>query len=267
VTTVNSGDGNDIINVLAINAALTVNAGAGDDTINVGNSVQKVSSINAVLTVNGGLGTDTLNVVNTVDSTASKGNLTSTQLTGLGMASGISYSGIETLAIGLGSGADTFTIASTMVGTTTKLNSNGGADNVTVLTTSSVTTVNTGDGNDIVNIQAISAALTVNTSTGNDTINVGSLAPGVKVNKLRALLTVNGQGGKVSLIVDNSGDTSNSIGKLTSTQITGLGMASGITYSGLSALEIDLNSIANSNFTVSSVPVGTTTIVRRTSKP
>jgi hypothetical protein len=239
-TNLNTNGGADKVTVLTTSSVTTVNTGDGNDTITVGDLVQKVNSISALLSVNGGLGTDTLNVVNTGDSTVNTGNLTSTQITGLGMASGISYGSLEALVIGLGSGDDTFSIASTQLGTTTNLNTNGGADKVTVLTTSSVTTVNTG--------------------AGNDTINVGDLVQ--KVNSIRALLSVNGQGGNVSLFVNARGDASNSIGNLTSAQITGLGMASGINYSGLTTLEIDLNLNA-SKFTVASTKVGTTTTISK----
>ena len=49
----------------------------------------------------------------TGDTTHNIGTLTSTTITGLGMAVGITYGTIEHLVISLGSGDDTFTIEST----------------------------------------------------------------------------------------------------------------------------------------------------------
>ena len=52
-------------------------------------------------------------MVDTFDTTDNTGTLTSTTITGLGMAVGITYGTIEHLVISLGSGDDTFTIEST----------------------------------------------------------------------------------------------------------------------------------------------------------
>ena len=81
----------------------------------------------------------------TGDVAPNTGVLTSTSLTDLGMSGGITYGTLEHLNIGLGSGGDIFTIASTHAGTTT-LNSNAGADTVNVRTISGATTVNAGSG-------------------------------------------------------------------------------------------------------------------------
>ncbi len=69
-----------------------------------------------MLTINGNdptSGSDWLYVDDTGDTTDNTGTLTSTTITGLGMAVGITYGTIEHLVISLGSGDDTFTIEST----------------------------------------------------------------------------------------------------------------------------------------------------------
>src|SRR5260221_8290985 len=113
----NSSAGVDTTNVQTIAGATTVNTGTEADTINVGSLAPatggNVNAINALLTINGNDGADTLNVDDAGDSLANTGTLTSTTLTGLGMASGIVYGSLEAVNVNLGSGGDTFTIAST----------------------------------------------------------------------------------------------------------------------------------------------------------
>src|SRR5260221_594385 len=137
------------------------------------------------------------------------------------MGSGIVYGTLEAVNVNLGSGGDTFTIASTHAGATT-LNTNDGADTVHVLSTAGTTTVNTGTGVDTVNVRSIDGALTVNAGTDADTINVGSLEPatGGNVNAINALLTINGNDGADTLNVDDTGDSLANTGTLTSTTPT-----------------------------------------------
>src|SRR5207302_11366152 len=133
--TLNTNDGADTVNVQTIDGATTVNAVAGADTINVGSLVPavggNVNAIHALLTISGDDGSDTLNVDDTGDGFANTGTLTSTTLTGLGMASGIVYGTLESVNVNLGSGGDTFTIASTSPAVTT-LNAGAGADTIDV---------------------------------------------------------------------------------------------------------------------------------------
>jgi len=232
--------------------------------VNVGSTAPaaggNVNAIGAVLTINGDGGNDTLNVDDTGDMLGNTGSLSSTELTGLGMAGKIVYGTLESLTIGLGSGGDTFTVASTHAGTT-ELNTNGGGDIVTLETVAGITTVNTAVGTDTVNVWAISAATTINTGDDADTVNVGSTAPtiGGNVNSIAALLKINGDGGSDTLNVDDTGDTRGNTGSLTSTELTGLGMAGKIVYGTLEALAIGLGS-GGDTFTVVSTHAGTTEV-------
>src|SRR5262249_27466496 len=56
--------GADTINVTgeALNAALTINAGGGNDTVTAGNAANHLSNLNGPVTVNGNAGTDSLTV-------------------------------------------------------------------------------------------------------------------------------------------------------------------------------------------------------------
>jgi hypothetical protein len=264
-TELNSNAGADRINVLSTAGLTTVNAGTGADTINVGSLAPamggNVNAIAAALTINAQGGSDTLNVDDTGDTLANTGTLTATELTGLGMAGKIVYGTLEALKIGLGSVGDSFTVKSTHVGTT-ELNTNGGADAVTLETTAGITTVNTAAGTDtvnvlstgsatsintgadadVVNVKSIGAATTVNAGLGSDRINVGSLAPAIggTVNLIAAVLTINGQGGSDRLDVDDTGDTLANTGTLTATELTGLGMAGRIVYGTVEALNVGL---------------------------
>ena len=273
VTKLDGNNGDDIINVQTIDGVTTVNGGNGSDTFNVGthalgvgsnanNNIDGVlNSISAALILNGNdpsSGSDVLNVDDTDDSGTNTGNLTKTQITGLGMG-GITYGTIETLNINLGSGVDTFTIESTHAGVT-NLNGNGGAD--------------------IINIRTISGPTTVNTHAGADNINVGSNALGDTtdrdnnsdgtLNGIGALLTINGggTGSERDLItVDDTADTASNTGVLTANRITGLGMGNadqsvvestlGISYSAFEDLVISLGSGADT-FTINSTHNGST---------
>ena len=228
VTLNGSGDG-DIFNVLAMNGQVTVNGGGGADTVNVGSSAPNTGgNVNAIvgqLIVNGNADTDTFNVDDTGDAIVNDGVLTSNTLNGLGMGAGISYAGLEAVNIGLGSGNDTFRIDSTHTGTTV---------------------LDAGLGGDRVDVRTISGVTTVNGEAGGDTINVGSLAPatGGLVDGIGAVLTLNGgsDAGLDQINVDDTGDSVPNTGALTAAQITGLGMAVGITYGTIETLNIGLGS-------------------------
>jgi Ca2+-binding RTX toxin-like protein len=261
-TTLKTNGGTDTVNVQAVAGSTTVNAGTGNDIINVGDpATVTVDAIAALLSIHGEAGSNTLNVDDSSDSNNNTGELTGTTITGLDMTGPISYFTLEYLNIYLGTGADTFTIASTHEGTTT-LDTNGGEDTVNVLTTAGVTTVNTGEAQDTVNVQMINAATTINAGAGDDVINVGSLAPagGGILDYISALLTINGGDGTDTLIVDNSGEDEPNSGTLTATTITGLGLTDdGITYGALEHLNIWLGG-GSDTFTIESTHNGTITL-------
>jgi Ca2+-binding RTX toxin-like protein len=240
---VNLGTGGNTFNVQTTNASTltTVNTGTGSalNTVNVGSLAPSpygnLNGLDGKLVVNG-LGTlDTVNADDGGDRASNTGYLTSTRLTGLGMASGdpakgIEYGGVELLNIILGLGADRFTIYGTHVGTTI---------------------LNGSDGNERIAVQTIDGPTMVNAGDGSDVVNVGRLATpdsnaGGNVNSINASLTVNGQTHFTGLgdvmNVDDTGDTEPNYGALTDARLTGLGMAVGITYGTLEFVNIDLGS-------------------------
>jgi hypothetical protein len=169
---------------------------------------------------------DTLNVDDSGDTSSTVGVLTNTTLTGLGMGSGIYYSGFEVLNIDLGKTSNNFTILNT--GATTNINGNNanntfqvgpsvdaqgnvldqtvnGTDipGTNLLGTSNVTTITTGSGTNTYTINRNTGVLNVNSGSGtnnvvvNTPISNGQLLPNAQVNLVGNIagtnnLTVNG---------------------------------------------------------------------------
>ena len=131
----------------------------------------------------------------------------------------------------------------------------GGADSVLVQTTHTAsTTINTNGGNDTVAVQSISGDTTINLGTGSDQVGIGNWAgywptfqtPASDANGIVKQLTVNG-GSDVSgadldtVTVDDTKDNSNSSSSLNDTTLVGLFGTNGyLTYSGLEQLTVKL---------------------------
>ncbi len=114
-TTINTGDGDDIVDVLKTSGPTTIHAGAGNDLVNVGSLAAGpggvLSTIQGGLTVDTVIGNVTLNLDDTGDSAARLGTLTDTTLNGLGLGPrGITFVGMTTLNLGLGTGVDHLTV-------------------------------------------------------------------------------------------------------------------------------------------------------------
>lgn len=90
-----TGAGNDNVRIRGSGAALALDAGAGDDLIEIGGPAG-VGGIDARLSLVGGSGADRLRVLNNHLGTAT---LSDAEVTGLGMARGIGYAGIETIEL------------------------------------------------------------------------------------------------------------------------------------------------------------------------
>lgn len=157
----------------------------------------------------------------------------------------LNYSGLESFTIDSLGGNDDITIYSTSPGTSTVVNSGDGVDRIAIRSVANTTTINTGTGDDRISVGSMA---TVSTNSGGD------------VNSINALLTVIGGGDADSLFVDDSGDTlANTNGVLTSAALTGLGMVSGISYSEIEDLAIDLGLAADA-FLIQSTHLYRTTV-------
>jgi hypothetical protein len=120
---INLADKADALLVEATLAPITVQAGDGDDTIDVGKPTGgTLGAIKATVTVDGQAGSDTLRV-NDADSASHLFVVTATQVTS--GAAGVVYAGVERLTVNTAALGDTFFVRSTAAGTTTALNAGG----------------------------------------------------------------------------------------------------------------------------------------------
>ena len=250
--TATTTDDGDTVYVRAIGANLNLDLGAGDDTLRVSSTVSgagNLTGISATLSMIGGAGTDVMTIDAAADTVARTGALSESALDGLGMAGGISYSGVEDLSIALGSGADDFTIASTHSGATS-VTTGAGADFVRVGAVAGATSIATGADADRIDV-------TVNRTpdgTGDDAGGTGFTAG---ASPIAARLTIDG-GGQGDTLNVTSGSVQGESGNLTSTSLTGLGMAEGIGYAAIETLNIALGS-GGDTFTIESSAAATST--------
>ena len=254
-------DGGDRIAVRAITVPHTLWTGAGDDVVAVGsqagvgatltgwpNTAGVVSAIVAGLTVDGGStgglsGQDQLTVDDTADGAAT-GLITATTVTGLGMAVGITYTAFEDLVVATGTGGDTVTVEST----------HGGPRRTTEVTT--------GSGNDLVIIRSVGGPLTVDTGDGNDTVRMSSTVTGIggTVTGIAGLVTLHaGTGSADHLYVDDTATTTGTVGVLTGSTLTGLGMTLGGSAPRPDLVQVvTVLGAADGRFTITIAGVGTT---------
>jgi hypothetical protein len=152
-TTLNTGDGDDTVNVEGTSGKLTVNLGGGFDFVNITPTSQFLDNIQGDVFVNGGSSTDTLNVDDQTDGFNDTWTITGSTITRTAAAT-IHYGFIDFVNIFGGSGAETYNVNSTEA--------------------NFLITLNTGDGNDTVNVEGTSSngPLTVNLGNGTDTVNI-----------------------------------------------------------------------------------------------
>jgi hypothetical protein len=158
--TVNAGNGNDIVNV-ANTGSVSVFGGDGNDTVN-GDAANNTISIDSVETANLGAGNDSLTMLSAFAVTVDGGAGNDT-VTGSAGNDTITAANVET--INAGAGNDTITVS-----TATAVNAGDGNDTVTGSAGNDIIdggagddVINSGNGNDI-----------VTGGTGNDTITTGT---------------------------------------------------------------------------------------------
>ena len=214
VTTLTSGSGADVINIETIAGDTSVSTGAGSDVVRVGDTTAEIdpvggvldaftSSVNhldARLTIAGEAGDgDSLRVYDAGDAVKESGRMRADELTGMGMALGIRYTGFEVLKVWLSDGDNAFFVESTPAG---------------------VTYLNTGDEtpvvnatNDVINIKSTSGAMTIDAGNGNDVIRVNFDANGNQtfVSGIDGELTLHGQQGSDRYEIGLAGQISSRI--------------------------------------------------------
>jgi Ca2+-binding RTX toxin-like protein len=184
--------GGDVVNVRTTAGQTTVDTGTGNDVINVGSlSAVKggaLNAINGLVVVRAGEGTDTLNVDDSGDIADNTGEMTATGITGLGMAvgKGIDYLNLETLNVWLGQGIDSFTMHSTHT---------------------QLTNVDGGPSGDIIRIEDASGMTNIYGGTGKDDITVDTLSPlfDGNLDSTRDTVNLDGQAGTDNFIVNVTG--------------------------------------------------------------
>ncbi len=227
LTTIDLGNGNDVLDIEAISGQTEVDAGAGNDQINVGQPAgnnRSLAGIDDSLSIDGETGSDTIWVSNRSDNGNRTGTLTDDSLTWTDMVQdGITYMNTETLNIDLGDGMDTFTIESTHTGLT-HLNSHG--------------------QDDTINIQTISGRTEVLTEAGQDVVNVGTTAPetGGTLDAIGAVLSLDAGTDLDVLNLDDSADTNDNVGVLTAVSLAGFDMAGQIQYTQFDDLNLTTGS-------------------------
>ncbi|WP_375473913.1 DUF4347 domain-containing protein [uncultured Nostoc sp.] len=233
LTYIDTGAGDDTVNVENISGETNVKLGIGNDTVNVGNLNQLVDDISATLIVSGGTGNNTLNIDDSGDTKDNTAILNDTLVTGFGMNGEINYGNFENLNINLGSGSDILSIESTH---------------------QQLTYIDTGAGDDTVNVENISGETNVKLGVGNDTVNVGNLNQ--LVNDISATLIVSGGTGSNTLNIDDSGDKKDNTVIINDTLVTGFSMNGEINYNDIENLSILLGSGADL-VTIESISVDT----------
>jgi acrosin len=241
--TVNTHRGADSVRVASNVVPVTVNTGSGNDVVTIGTQGAikgsvggNVNGIGPAVTVTDTLdqsetladpaattGTDSLSIDDSGDTAANEGELTNSFISGLGMVGGVNYSGMESVAVRLGSGSDTLRVRSTRAG----------------------------------------VAYTLDGGGGDDFFRLGSAGlagerGGGTVNNLRGGLTIQGGAGSHdAILVDDSGDTAGNLGVITNTTIGGMGMAN-VSYAGIEGVKFDFGS---GNDALFNQVVGTTPLV------
>jgi Ca2+-binding RTX toxin-like protein len=243
------GSGSNTVNVYGTSSSLTLNGGAGFQSVDVG--LGSLASINGYVSVynSSSLGSSYLYVDDSADATPRTWNLYNGQLTGIAPAtiywtpSSSSTGGVTYLSITGGTGADSFNVFNTSP-------------------FYYYTYLSTGGGNDAVNIRATSGSLYDYNPSGTDTTVIGSLAPataGGTLDGINGYVDVYGAG-PTALVVDDSGDTLNRTAVLTATSLTGLTVPSIDYGSNVTSLTVNGGSGVNT-FNIKATSASTATFL------
>jgi hypothetical protein len=237
-TSINTGAGNDTVNVLGAADTLAIATGSGTNTVNLGAStldLQNVAhttivAITGTLSINGTGGTTTLNVNDSGATSARFATLTSSSLSGLSAANPITFTGVSTLNLQLGSIGDSLTINAP--GSTTAFNITGGP------------------GSDSITISAEASPVTLTLGSATDSVKITNL------NNVTGAVTVTGvASGSDTLLVDDTAATVARTEVLNGGSLTGPGPLS-LSFTNISSLSMNLGS-GNDAVTVQAVPSGT----------
>ncbi|MDB5294675.1 MAG: hypothetical protein JWO31_658, partial [Phycisphaerales bacterium] len=256
-TTVLTAGGNDVVRVRGTAAATVVNTGTGSNTVTVGSSVPAtLDGIQGGLTVAGNVA-DTLTFDDAGNAVARSGTLGPTTLTGFGMAAdGVTYTGVGTVNLNLGSGGTVLAISGTAAAATTNVTGGAGSDAITLAAAAGRTTIAAGTGTNAVAVQTTDAPVTVTTAAGAaDAVVLGLNG---SLDALRGPVTVAGNGAD-TLVVDDVASAGAKSGELSPVELKGLSPAV-LAYAGLAKLTVNLGRGTQALSVLDTAAATTTTI-------
>ncbi len=240
-----SVNGGSQVNIRGTTGTLNVSAGAGLDSVYIGDDGELTDILGAVNV--SGAGSIQVYIEDGSDPNAHSATLTRNSLTGLSQgaiqwtASAATSGGVTSLQIIGSAAANTYTVTDTP----------NVHYNVLLLT---------GAGDDTVYITGTTGVLYVQNGGGADTVVIGRLAPatsGGKVAAVKGFVDVLG-GGTVNLTVDDGGDTNGRSATLTGSSLTGLAPA--VIYYDANVASLTINGgTGNDTLTLASLPAGTVT--------
>jgi len=153
------GDKADSLTVLSTVNAISVKAGADNDTIDIGRlGTGALSAIQAAVSVDGESGSDLLRVNDPASGAARTYTVTTTSVKPTG-GFDVSYAGTESVALTAGGLADTFNVQSTALGTAMTINEGAGNDTANVGSTANT-------------LDDIQGVLSLNGQAGVDSLNL-----------------------------------------------------------------------------------------------
>ena len=274
-TVINGGNGQDVFTVNGNASILTLNGGPLLNTFNI-------NSNSSQLTINNEVGGGIYDINNTSSPITINGSSESGVYRFARAAPGPCdhrrrCEHLQFITITGTPGGDNFTVTTSAIemtggaitysgGAAITINGNGGNDTFTLVGNTGPTTFNgvkgTNAGHETFNIQTANFAVAINSGSVSSTINVGSRAPietGGNLDGITAALTINGSGSDTVTLDDSASPVAKN-GVLTNSFLTGWFGPIGLTYSGLSALNLNLGSQSDSLIINSTFAATTTTI-------
>jgi hypothetical protein len=203
-TYLQTGAGNDAVNITATTGGLGVVNSGGTDSVVVG-SLAPATTGGTLAAIQGfvqvfGLGATNLTIDDGGDTLGRTVTVTSAAVTGLGNPAPIEYgSGVSSLTVNGSQGASTYSVQSTQGGTAT----------------------------------------TINAGPANDTFNVGDATHALS--GIQGALTLSGGGGTNTVALTDTAQTANETYVLSTTALTGGGMA-GVGFTGMTGLTLNAGS-------------------------
>ena len=211
--TVTAGQGKNLVDITGTSTPTQVKNLSTQPSETVGSLAPSLggvlSGIQAPLTLTNPSGPANVFVDDSGDANGTTGDITGSQITGLGMGSaGVIHYAAGELAVLAGTGPNTIAVDGTSVPTAVTASHKGAVEFSNVY------------------VHAISQSLTINDAGGPVNTYISSTAPGISgtLANIRGAVTVNNTSNQSTLTVDDSGDTQATSGTIGAASITGLGL-------------------------------------------